>query len=232
MKKQDHAKRAAGEKAAAWVKNGMRVGLGTGSTAAYALEALGRRVREEGLSFAGVPTSIATEQMARRLALPLVTLAEAGRLDMAIDGADEIDPHWRLIKGGGASHARERIVAAQADRFVVLVDDSKVVRRLGSTFPVPVEVMPFAAHPVMEALRQLGAVPELRMDENGAPVRTDQAFHILDAFFEGGFEDPEALGPAIRNIPGVLDHGIFAGYTTDVLVGNEDGSVRTLAKGA
>lgn len=232
MKKQDHAKRAAGEQAASWVQNGMRIGLGTGSTVAYALEALGRRVREEGLSFSGVPTSIATEEIARRLALPLVTLAEAGRLDMAIDGADEIDPHWRLIKGGGGAHTREKIVAEQAARFIVLVDESKVVQRLGAAFPVPVEVAPFAAAPVMEALRRLGASPALRTDETGAPVCTDQAFYILDASFEGGVEDPEALGPAIKNIPGVLDHGIFAGYATDVLVGGEDGSVRTLAKGA
>ena len=232
MTKQDRAKRAAGEQAASLVQNGMRIGLGTGSTVRYALEALGRRVREEGLSFAGVPTSLATEEVARRLALPLVTLVEAGRLDMAIDGADEIDPHWRLIKGGGGAHTREKIIAGQADRFVVLVDESKVVRRLGAAFPVPVEVVPLAVHPVMEALRTLGASPALRTDPRGAPVCTDQAFHILDAFFEGGVEDPEGLGSVIKNIPGVLDHGIFAGYTTDVLVGDEDGSVRTLGQGA
>ncbi len=226
----DHAKRAAGECAASWVQKGMRVGLGTGSTTTYALEALGRRVREEGLSFAGVATSMATERTARRLGLPLVTLAEAGRLDMAIDGADEIDPEWRLIKGGGGAHTREKIVAAQADRFVVLVDESKVVRRLGSAFPVPVEVVPLAVHSVTEALRRLGAAPTLRLVEGGTPACTDQDFHILDAFFDGGIENPEALGRAIKNIPGVLDHGIFAGYTTDVLVGNETGGVRTLAK--
>ncbi len=209
----------------------MRVGLGTGSTMAYALEALGRRVREEGLSFSGVATSMATEQAARRLGLPLVTLAEADRLDMAMDGADEIDPQWCLIKGGGGAHTREKIVAAQADRFVVLVDESKVVRRLGSAFPVPVEVVPLAVHPVTEALRRLGAsVTKLRTDEGGTPVHTDQDFHILDALFEGGIENPEALGRAIKNIPGVLDHGIFAGYTTDVLVGDEEGGVRTLAR--
>ncbi len=210
----------------------MRVGLGTGTTMAYALDALGRRVREEGLSFSGVATSIATERMARRLGLPLVTLAEAGRLDIAIDGADEIDPQWCLIKGGGGAHTREKIVASQADRFVVLVDESKVVRRLGFAFPVPVEVVPLAVHPVTEALRRLGAAPKLRTDEGGMPVYTDQDFHILDASFEGGIENPEALGRAIRNIPGVLDHGIFAGYATDVLVGDEAGGVRTLAKSA
>ena len=117
MKKQDRAKRAAGEQAASLVQHGMRIGLGTGSTVRYALEALGRRVREEGLSFAGVPTSLATEEIARRLALPLVTLAEAGRLDMAIDGADEIDPHWRLIKGGGGAHTREKIIAGASRPF-------------------------------------------------------------------------------------------------------------------
>lgn len=210
----------------------MRVGLGTGSTMAFALEALGRRVREEGLSFSGVVTSVATEKIACRLGLPLVTLAEAGRLDMAIDGADEIDPQWRLIKGGGGAHTREKIVAAQADRFVVLVDESKVVRQLGAAFPVPVEVVPLAVNPVTEALRRIGAAPTLRTDESGTPVHTDQDFHILDAFFEGGIENPEALGRAIKNIPGVLEHGIFAGYTTDVLLGDETGGVRTLAKGA
>lgn len=226
----DHAKRAAGECAASRVQEGMRVGLGTGTTMSYALEALGRRVREEGLAFAGVATSMATERTARRLGLPLVTLAEAGRLDMAIDGADEIDSKWRLIKGGGGAHTREKIVAAQADRFLVLVDESKVVRRLGVAFPVPVEVVPLAVHPVTEALRRLGATPTLRTDAERTPVHTDQNFHILDAFFEGGIENPEALGRAIKNIPGVLEHGIFAGYATDVLVGDETGDVRTLAK--
>ena len=224
--KQDAAKRAAGEQAASFVGDGMTVGLGTGSTTAYALRALGRRIRDEGLHVAGVPTSFAAERLAREVGIPLVTLDDAARLDLALDGADEVDPRLNLIKGRGAAHTREKVVAAQADRFVVLIDPSKEVERLGTRMPVPVEVLPMALGPVMRALEERGGAPELRMGERkDGPVVTDQGFWVVDVRFDG-IDDPEALGRAIKALPGVLDHGLFLGMASDVLVGEPGGTVR------
>lgn len=227
MPPQDHAKRAAGEAAAALVESGMRVGLGTGSTTAFALQALGRRIREEGLMMVGVPTSFAAERLARAEGIPLTTLDVLDALDLALDGADEVDPALRLIKGRGAAHTREKVVAAQARRFVVLVDPSKEVARLGTRMPVPVEVLPMALGPVRRALERLGARPALRLGQRkDGPVVSDQGFWIVDAHFEGGIDDPEALDRALNDLPGVLDHGLFLGLATDVLVGEEGGGVR------
>jgi ribose 5-phosphate isomerase A len=223
------AKKAAGERAATFITDGMRVGLGTGSTTAYALKALGRRVREEGLDIRGVPTSFAAERLARQVGIPLITLGDVGRLDVALDGADEIDDALNLIKGRGAAHTREKVVAAQADRFVILGDPSKRVEQLGTSMPVPVEVLPMAADPVLRALRDLGADSELRMAERkDGPVITDQGFWVIDAHFEG-IDDPAALDRALLHTPGVLDHGLFLGLATDVLIGMSDGSVEHLS---
>lgn len=228
MPDRDAAKRAAGVKAASFVEGGMRVGLGTGSTTAFALEEIGRRIREDGLRISGVATSSASEQMARRLGIPLITLDDVDRLDIAMDGADEVDPALNLIKGRGAAHSREKVVASAAERFVVLADESKIVDRLGTQAPVPVEVLPMAVHPVQVALERLGADVELRMGKRkDGPVVTDQGFWILDARFDG-IDDPREMDRAIKWIPGVLDHGIFVGLATETLVGREDGSVRRL----
>ena len=231
----DEAKRAAGLAAAALVEDGMRLGLGTGSTTAYAIEALGRRVRDEGLRVAGVPTSYAAEQLARAHGVPVLALADLGLdalptaqagLDLAFDGADEVDPQGRLIKGRGGAHVREKVVAALAARFAVLVDASKEVERLGTTAPVPVEVLPFAEPAVARALRGLGAEPALRMGQRkDGPVVTDQGLWILDARFDG-VDDAGALGAAIDGVPGVLGHGLFVDLATDVLVGAAGGEVR------
>lgn len=230
------AKRAAGDAAAALVESGMRLGLGTGSTTSFAIEALGRRVREEGLEVVGVPTSFAAERLARQHGVPLVTLDDLGlgtlapdadALDLALDGADEVGPDLALIKGRGAAHTREKVVAALAARFAVLVDDSKLVARLGTTMPVPVEVLPMAEPAVAWALRGLGAAPVLRMGERkDGPVVTDQGLWVLDARFKDGIDDPAALGGQIDAIPGVLGHGLFVGMATDVLVGTDGGGVR------
>ncbi len=223
---QDEAKQAAGEAGAALVESGMRLGLGTGSTTAFAIRALGRRVREENLSIRGVPTSYAAEQLAREADIPLVTLDDVERLDLDLDGADEFDAALDLIKGGGAAHTREKVVAAQAERFVVLADPSKEVARLGLTAPVPVEVMPMAVAPVRRALAGLGAEPALRMAEKkDGPVVTDQGLFVIDARFAGGIEDAATLAEAIQALPGVLGHGLFLGMATDVLIGQSDGSV-------
>ncbi|OZC02519.1 ribose-5-phosphate isomerase RpiA [Rubricoccus marinus] len=229
------AKRAAGEAAAALVESGMRLGLGTGSTTAYAIEALGRRVREEGLDIAGVPTSFAAERLARQHGVPLLSLddlgldtiaPEAHALDLAMDGADEVSPSFDLTKGRGAAQVREKVVAALAARFVVLIDPSKDVDRLGSRMPIPVEVLPMAEPAVSRSLRGLGAEPTLRMGQSkDGPVVTDQGLWVLDAHFADGIADPEPLATAIDGLPGVLGHGLFIGMTSDVLVGLPDGSV-------
>jgi ribose 5-phosphate isomerase A len=226
----DPAKRAAGEAAAALAASGMRLGLGTGSTTAYALAALGRRIREDGLAVAGVPTSFAAEQLARQHGVPLATLDD-GPLDLALDGADEVDDALDLIKGRGAAHAREKVVAADAARFVVVADPSKRVGRLGQAKALPVEVLPMAVGPVRRALERLGATPTLRMGQaKDGPVLTDQGLWILDATFEGGMDDPAAVARALDAQPGVLDHGLFLGLATDVLVGHLDGHVEHLRR--
>ncbi|SHL07841.1 ribose-5-phosphate isomerase RpiA [Rhodothermus profundi] len=227
----EQAKKAVGEKVAALVVSGMRLGLGTGSTAAWAIRAIGRRVREEGLQVVGVPTSYAAEQLARAEGIPLVTLADVEELDLAFDGADEVSPALDLIKGRGAAHTREKVVATQARRFVVLVDASKLVHRLGTRCPVPVEVLPMAAAPVMRQLRRMGAEPVLRMGKaKDGPVVTDQGFWVIDAHFPEGIDDPQALAMTLSTIPGVLDHGLFLGMATDVLVGEANGQIRHMQR--
>ena len=227
----DTAKRIVGEAAAALVENGMRLGLGTGSTTAHALRALGERIRTEDLRVTGVPTSFAAERLAREHGIPLTTFDEVDRLDLALDGADEVyvtDGAIHLIKGRGAAHTREKIVASAADRFVVLIDSSKEVERLGSKMPVPVEVLPFAEPTVARALRALGGAPALRMGEKkDGPVVTDQGFWILDTRFDT-IADVDELNRTLHALPGVLDHGLFLGLATDVLVGEAGGEVQHL----
>ncbi len=222
------AKRTAGEAAARLVEGGQYLGLGTGSTTAFTICAIGHRIRQEGLHVSGVPTSAAAARLARECGVPLVTLDEVETLDIAFDGADEVSPTLDLIKGRGAAHTREKIVASLARRFVVLVDESKMVQVLGTRSPVPVEVLPMATAPVMRALETLGANPELRMGvHKDGPVVSDQGFWIVDAYFDG-IRDPAAMDRQLQQIPGVLDHGLFVGLTTSVLIGLPSGKVRRL----
>ncbi len=222
----DAAKEAAGEEAATLVRDGMTLGLGTGSTTAYALRAIGRRVQEEGLDVRGVPTSFGAERLARRHGIPLTSLDDADSIDLDIDGADEVDEDHNLIKGGGAAHAREKVVASQADRFVVLVDPTKTVDRLGEKIALPIEVMPMAVSTIEDTLDNLGAAPELREGEQkDGPVVTDQGLWVLDAHFPDGIADAEAVARTLSPHPGVLEHGLFLDLTTDVLLGHPDGTV-------
>ncbi len=228
--KQQSAKEAVGLHAAKLVEDGMRVGLGTGSTTAFAIEELGRRIREENLNIVGSPTSFAAERLGRQVGISIVSLDMVDHLDIALDGADEVDPNLNLIKGRGAAHTREKVVAVLATRFVALVDSSKLVDVLGSKKPVPVEVLPMAITPVMRRLEELGAEPAIRMGvHKDGPVVTDQGFWIVDARF-AGISDAKGLGQAIHAIPGVLDHGLFIDIAETVLVAEEDGSVRTLVR--
>ncbi len=220
----EEKKKRAAEAALAFVKDGMVLGLGTGSTARHVLEGLSRRIAE-GWRLVGVPTSLATAEAAKILGIPLTSLEEHPRLDLAIDGADEVDPRLDLIKGMGGALFREKIVAVAAKRFVVVVDDTKVVRRLGTNTPVPVEVHPFGWRTVKDAVEALGAKAEMRT-RDGVAFRTDNGNHILDARF-GPIRSPAKLARDLDAIPGTVGHGLFLGMADAVLVG-EDDRVRTL----
>ena len=213
-------KQEVGKAAAALVQSGMIVGLGTGSTTAYAIEYLGSRLKSgEIKDIQGIPTSFQAEVLAKKYEIPLTTLDAVDHIDIAIDGADEVDPQKNLIKGGGAAHTREKVVDALADQFVVVVDGNKLVDRLGSTFLLPVEVIPMAMTPVMRAIEKLGGKPELRMGvKKAGPVITDQGNMVIDVKFDA-IDDPAELEKTLNNIPGVLENGLFVGVADKILIG-------------
>ncbi len=222
------AKSAVGKLIASRVKNGMVLGLGTGSTAARAIHYLGERVSRENLQCVGVATSFAAEQLAQESGIPTTSLNHVARLDLAFDGADEVSDRLDLIKGRGGAHTREKVVAHAADEFVVLVDRSKMVNKLGEKMPVPIEVLPMASSSVTRAVRQMGGEAFLRMaTAKDGPLVTDQGFWILDSYF-GIIDNPGDLSAHLSMIPGVLDHGLFVGLASEVLVGNPDGNVESL----
>jgi ribose 5-phosphate isomerase A len=225
-------KQEVGRAAASRVQSGTIVGLGTGSTTAFAIQFLGERLKSGELKdIKGVPTSFQASVLAKQYGIPLTTLDEIEKIDVAIDGADEVDPNKNLIKGGGAAHTREKIVDGLADLFIVVVDSSKLVERLGSTFPLPLEVLPFAIAPVTRAVEKLGGQPELRMAvKKDGPVITDQGNMIIDVKFDA-IDNPAELEKTLNNIPGVLDNGLFVNLADVILVGEvKDGqsSVREL----
>lgn len=221
-------KQRVGIQAASMVEYGMIVGLGTGSTAAFAIEELGRRVREEELSIIGVPTSFSASMLARQHGIKVRTLDDVDGIDIAIDGADEVDPAKNLIKGGGAAHTREKVIDYLAELFVVVVDESKLVQRLGETFPVPVEVIPMAVSPALRAFERLGGKPVVRLAEKkDGPVITDQGNFVVDVHIDP-IEDPAAMETTLNRIPGVVENGIFTSAADIVLVGLSDGEVRQI----
>jgi ribose 5-phosphate isomerase A len=181
---------------------------------------LGDRLKSGELTnIKGVPTSFQAAVLAKQNGIPLVTLDDVDHIDVAIDGADEVDPHKNLIKGGGAAHTREKVIDALAAEFIVVVDSSKLVDKLGSTFPVPLEVLPMAVAPVTRAAIKLGGKPELRMGvKKDGPVITDQGNMVLDVKFES-IPDPAELERTLNNIPGVVENGIFVGVADLVLIG-------------
>lgn len=213
-------KQEVGKAAAALVQSGTIVGLGTGSTTAYAIEYLGSRLKSGELTdIQGIPTSFQAEVLAKKYGIPLTTLDAVDHIDIAIDGADEVDPQKNLIKGGGAAHTREKVVDALADQFIVVVDANKLVDRLGSTFLLPVEVIPMAVTPVMRAIEKLGGKPELRMGvKKAGPVITDQGNMVIDVKFDL-IDNPAELEKTLNNIPGVLENGLFVGVADKVLIG-------------
>ncbi|MGD0468124.1 MAG: ribose-5-phosphate isomerase RpiA [Terriglobales bacterium] len=209
-------KEAVGRAAAELVRDGDVVGLGTGSTAYFAVIALGERVKA-GLKIIGIPTSVQTGDLARQLGIPLTTLDERPQIDITIDGADEVDPKLNLIKGGGGALLREKVVASASKKMVVVADSSKVVPVLGK-FPLPVEVISFARTVVENKIVALGASPKLRAKADGSPFITDNGNQILDCSF-GKIADPSALSLALSNVPGIVEHGLFIGLATIALVG-------------
>ncbi|MEB3225031.1 MAG: ribose-5-phosphate isomerase RpiA [Synechococcus sp.] len=213
-------KQEVGKAAAALVQSNSVVGLGTGSTTAYAIQYIGERLAAGELeNIVGIPTSFQAEVLAKQYKIPLTSLDAVDHIDIAIDGADEVDPNKNLIKGGGAAHTREKVVDALADKFVVVVDSGKLVDRLGSTFLLPVEVIPMAITPVMRQLEELGGKPELRMGvKKAGPVVTDEGNLVVDLKFEG-IDDPATLEQKINNIPGVLENGLFVDVADVILVG-------------
>jgi ribose 5-phosphate isomerase A len=218
-------KRAAAERAVAYISAGMQIGLGTGSTAKHVVDVLAERLRDGTLrDVVGVPTSKATAAQARSLDISLATLDDVLRLDLTIDGTDEIDDELDLIKGLGGALLWEKIVARASDRLVIVADDSKLVHRLGSRAPVPVEVVPFGWRTHLEPFEALGARPVLRTDSNGAqPFITDGGHYIIDLHFAGGIDDAASLEASIRARAGVVETGLFLGMASAVIVAADDG---------
>jgi len=210
------APEASAQAALEFVEDGQTIGLGTGRAAEAFVRALAGRVAR-GLAVRGVPTSERTAQLAAGLGIPLLTLEDAGRLDVTFDGADEVDPHLDLIKGYGAAMVREKIVAASSDRLVILVGEEKLVSKLGDRGRLPVEIVPFGESLARERLRALGCEPELRLDADRHPVVTDNSNHILDCGV-GPIDRPGELDDAITLIPGVLGTGLFVGMADAVVV--------------
>lgn len=217
-------KRAAGLEGARLVEAGMRIGLGTGSTVAHFLAFLSRRLHTDGLGdVVGVPTSEWTAREAERLGIPLASLARHPELDLTVDGADEVDPDLNLIKGLGGALVREKIVAQASCRLAIIVDDAKVVERLGSRAPLPVEVVPFGWEAHEGFLESKGARPVIRRSAEGQAMRTDNGNYIIDCHFPDGIDDPEALQAGLAGRAGVVESGLFLGMATEVVVGTQRG---------
>jgi ribose 5-phosphate isomerase A len=199
---------------------GMVVGLGTGSTAAYAVDEIGKRLSQGKLrDIVGIPTSVATHQRALLLGIPLGTLEDHPVVDLTIDGADEVDPNGQAIKGLGGALLREKIVAAASRRWVLVVDPSKLVQQLGTRSPVPVEVVQFGAGAHADAFRALGAEPRIRRGADGEPFRSDDGHYVVDCRFPNGIDNPHAVQTAFRARPGVVETGLFLDFHPEVVVG-------------
>ena len=227
----DKAKFSAAKRAAGLVQSGMKVGLGTGSTAAWLVQHLGQKTRDEGLLIQAVPTSTRTADLAQKVGIEIITLDEAGWLDLTIDGADEFDAEFALIKGGGGALLQEKIVAMASDRMIVIADADKEVAQLGA-FPLPVEVIPFGMNStrisierMLEALGYLKAKISTRMEGDRLFV-TDEGNHILDLHMSV-INDAKALALALNQLPGVVENGLFIDICSSVIIGHSDGRVET-----
>ena len=209
------------------VESGMILGLGSGSTAALMIKSLANEIVSGKLkNIKGVATSFQSEVLALELDIPLIDLASVSKIDLAIDGADEVDPKFQLIKGGGACHVREKLVASKANNFLIVVDETKIVQNLNRVFPLPVEVLPNAWKQVKDKIFDMNGFSTLRMAAKKAgPVVTDQGNLILDVLFNDGIENPRELEMSINNIPGVLENGLFVDLADKVLVGKIENNI-------
>ncbi|WP_332696740.1 ribose-5-phosphate isomerase RpiA [Halalkalibacter lacteus] len=216
----DLRKKLAGEKAIEYIEDGMTVGLGSGSTVYWTLQKLGALVKE-GMDIKGVPSSLRTEGWAQKFGVPLTDFSKVKQLDLAIDGADEVDPHFNLIKGGGGSLVREKVVNAASDKLIIVVDESKIVATLGK-FALPVEVVPFGWEVTASRISQLGCEPILRKKENQVFV-SNNGNYILDCPFEV-IEDASVLHETIKKMVGVVETGLFIGMTDLIIVGTNAGA--------
>ncbi len=209
------------------VESEMILGLGSGSTAALMIKSLADEIHSGKLKhIRGVATSFQSEVLALELDIPLIDLASVSRIDLAIDGADEVDPAFQLIKGGGACHVREKLVASKAEKLLIVVDESKMVQNLNKTFPLPVEVLPNAWKQVKDMILEMDGCSTLRMAKKKAgPVVTDQGNLILDVLFNDGIKNPKDIEMSINNIPGVLENGLFVDITDKVLVGKIENNI-------
>jgi ribose 5-phosphate isomerase A len=214
----EQEKQEAARRSLTFVKDGYVVGLGTGSSASYAIRFLGERVRE-GLKILGIPTSVKSRDLAVTLGIPLTSFEESLLIDVTIDGADEVSPAVQLIKGGGGALLREKIVASASRMVVIIADSSKQVPVLGK-FPLPVEVVPFAEALLIRRITALGASVTLRRDQSGKPFVTDEGHHILDCSFEA-IPDPHRLAGELDRMPGVVEHGLFLDLADIALIGKE-----------
>ncbi|WP_442954842.1 ribose-5-phosphate isomerase RpiA [Paenibacillus sp. SYP-B4298] len=224
MTAMDTAKRLAAETAVQRVEDGMIVGLGTGSTAYYAIARIAQRV-QQGLRIQAVASSARSEALALELGIQLVPLSSISGIDLTIDGADEVDPALHLIKGGGGALLREKILAMSSNRFIVIADESKRVAQLGR-FPLPVEIVPFAANLTIAKLRELGCKPSVRMVES-QEYKTDNGNYIVDCAF-GGIADPQQLEARINAIAGVVENGLFTHMASTVIFASQDGAISVL----
>ncbi len=225
----EELKKLAAEKALDYIEDGMILGLGTGSTVEYTIHKLGQLVRE-GLNIKAIPTSIHTKRIAKEENIPLTTLEENPEIDVTIDGADEVDSNLNLIKGGGGALTREKIIAFNSKKVIIVIDDSKIVKALGIDFDLPVEVIKFGWTSTKKTLEDIGCNVKLREIMDKEPFITDNGNYILDCEFER-IEDPESLETEINNIPGVVENGLFVGLVDEVIVGSTQG-ILTLNKEA
>jgi ribose 5-phosphate isomerase A len=224
------AKEVAARAALVYVQEGMKLGLGTGSTAAHFLRLLGEKIKSERLDVVGVPTSERSRTMAVEYGIPLCELSEVGALDLGVDGADETDPDLNIIKGGGGALVREKLVASACKQFIIVCDSSKIKVRLGA-FPVPVAVVPFAWQTTQRRLETLGSAAIRRTTETGAPYLTDDGLFILDIHF-GEMPNAPETARAMKAMVGVVEVGLFIGMATKVIAGYEDGHVQEFDKQA
>jgi len=220
-------KQVVAEAAIKQIESEMILGLGSGSTAALMIKSLADVIRSGKLkNIKGVATSFQSEVLALELGIPLIDLASVSQIDLAIDGADEVDPTFQLIKGGGACHVREKLVASKANQLLIVVDETKLVKSLNQSFPLPVEVLPNSWKHVQDVVSEMNGSSTLRMaTKKAGPVVTDQGNLILDVLFDGGIKNPKQIEMSINNIPGVLENGLFVDLTDKVLVGKIENNV-------